>query len=69
MKYFTPFRPGQHDYEYAKRALEAGLTGFEAVYRESYETPSSPTVCGRPSESEEESGRWLFLSMLQSIFT
>ncbi|HHT89565.1 MAG: sugar phosphate isomerase/epimerase family protein [Bacillota bacterium] len=39
MKYFTPFRPGQHDYEYAKRALEAGLTGFEAVYRESYETP------------------------------
>lgn len=38
MKYYTPFRPGHHDYEYAQRAMGAGLTGFEAVYRESYET-------------------------------
>ena len=39
MRYFTWFRPQQHDYEYARRAVKAGLDGFEAVYREAYLTP------------------------------
>lgn len=38
MKYYTSFRPGHHDFDYAKRAVQAGLTGFEAVYWESYLT-------------------------------
>ncbi|HKM43261.1 MAG TPA: sugar phosphate isomerase/epimerase family protein [Limnochordia bacterium] len=39
MRYFTWFRPEQHDFEYAERAIKAGLDGFEAVYRESYLGP------------------------------
>ena len=39
MRYFTWFRPEQHDYEYAKRAMKAGLDGFEAAYRAAYLTP------------------------------
>lgn len=39
MRYFTWFRPQQHDYEYAKRAMKAGLNGFEAAYRASYLAP------------------------------
>ena len=39
MKYFTSFRPEQHDYEYAERAIKAGMDGFEVVYRAAYLTP------------------------------
>lgn len=39
MKYLTWFKPEQHNFEFARRAVEAGLAGFEAVYRESYVTP------------------------------
>lgn len=38
MRYFTSFRPGQ-SFDYARRAVQAGLTGFEATYRESYFSP------------------------------
>ncbi len=38
MNYFTWFRP-EHDFEYARRAMQAGLAGFEAVYRASYFAP------------------------------
>lgn len=38
MRYFTWFRP-ENDFEYASRAMQAGLAGFEAVYRASYLTP------------------------------
>lgn len=37
MRYFTWFRP-ENDFEYAERAMAAGLVGFEAVYRASYLT-------------------------------
>jgi len=39
MKYLTWFRPAQHDYSYAEKAMKAGLDGFEAVYREAYIAP------------------------------
>lgn len=39
VKYFTWFRPEQNDFEYAERAIRAGLDGFEIVYRESYLEP------------------------------
>lgn len=39
MRFFTWFRPEQHDFGYAERAIKAGLDGFEALYRESYLEP------------------------------
>ncbi|NLL42128.1 MAG: sugar phosphate isomerase/epimerase [Firmicutes bacterium] len=39
MRYFTWFRPEQHDYAYAERSMKAGLAGFEVVYRQSYLAP------------------------------
>ena len=39
MRYLTWYRPGQHDYGYAERAMKAGLAGFEVVHRQSYLTP------------------------------
>src|SRR5690554_6123333 len=39
MKYYSWFRPGLHDIEYARQAVEAGLAGFEAVYQASYISP------------------------------
>lgn len=37
MRYYTSFRPG-HYWDYAKKAVEAGIDGFEVVQRASYLT-------------------------------
>ena len=47
MRYYTSFRPG-HDWEYAEKAVEAGVDGFEIVQWQSY-------------YSEEEWGAYLRL--------
>lgn len=39
MRFYTWFRPELHTFDYARRAVEAGVDGFEVVYWESYLTP------------------------------
>lgn len=39
MKYYTWFRPLLHDFDFAKGAVEAGISGFEAVAWESHYEP------------------------------
>lgn len=39
MRYYAWFRPQMHTFDYARRAVKAGVSGFEAVYWESYLSP------------------------------
>lgn len=39
MKYYTSLKPATHTWNFAKRSVQAGITGFEVVFYESYLSP------------------------------
>ncbi len=39
MKYFTSFKPSTHTWDFASRAVQAGISGFEVVFYDSYLNP------------------------------
>lgn len=62
MKFHGWFKP-QHDFQYAKRALKAGLHGFEITGGESHYDPEEFKGTGLTSSASKTSSRRVLPSM------